>query len=124
VTISDANDITALEANSIAKLTTGVVTATVADASASYLNSTLKDAKATDALTLTVIGTTATAADLNALDAKTKEVIDVKVAKIEGTLADLNKIFVDVVTSTHFDTTTSNSIKNVNITDKTVTAKK
>ncbi|WP_046997526.1 hypothetical protein, partial [Aliarcobacter butzleri] len=66
-----AASITATEANDIAKLTTGKVTATVGADTADVLLATLTDAKATDALTLQVSAGTATAADLKALDGKT-----------------------------------------------------
>ncbi|MCG3668037.1 hypothetical protein L5F24_08460 [Aliarcobacter butzleri] len=88
-----AASITATEANDIAKLTTGKVTATVTADTADVLLATLTDAKATDALTLQVSAGTATAADLKALDGKTSVAVDASlVTLITGSAADVKAV--------------------------------
>ena len=86
--------ISAADANTISKATTGEVKATVATGTAAALKSALAGVSNdnNDALTLKVSGTTATAADLNALDAKTSVYVDATaVSKITGNAADVKK---------------------------------
>lgn len=94
VTIAGSNSATKVD--SILKATTGVVTATVTDASASDLVANLKNAKNNDALTLTVNGASEKASDLNTLDGKTSKavVIHALTTSITGNIADVTKVFV------------------------------
>lgn len=97
--------ISAADANTISKATTGAVTATVTAATAAALKSALAGVSndENDALTLTVSGASATAADLNALDAKTSEDVDATaVSKITGNAADVKKA-VDVAAEIDLD---------------------
>jgi hypothetical protein len=77
--------ISAVDANTAAGLTTGVVTATVMAGAASSLNSALGNATPTDNLTLTVndFGTVA-ASDLLALDGKTAVAVNASASSITG----------------------------------------
>ncbi|MDD2267896.1 hypothetical protein [Sulfuricurvum sp.] len=85
--------ISATDANTIAKLTTSVVTATVTADAAATLVAALTDAKATDALTLAVTATPAAAADLKALDGKTSVAVDASlVTLITGNAADVKTV--------------------------------
>jgi len=83
--------------NSIANVTSGVVTATVTHAAASVLAAALTNTADTDVLTLTVdaevAGATA-AADLKALNADTNQQIAVGngVTAVSGSFADVNDV--------------------------------
>jgi hypothetical protein len=95
VTISDT--VSAANANTIANLTTGIVTATVTSGTAASLNSALVNASSTDALTLTLTDTAlASADDLIALDGKTSVAVNAtSVTSITDTYADINTLFMD-----------------------------
>ncbi|MCT7587524.1 beta strand repeat-containing protein [Aliarcobacter butzleri] len=82
----------AVDADDIAKTTSGVVTATIAAGTAENLNSALRDGDE-NAYTLTVNGTTASAATLDALNAKTSKAITVEAKEVVGTLAQLETVF-------------------------------
>ncbi|MDN5070348.1 hypothetical protein O8C76_04820 [Aliarcobacter butzleri] len=91
--ITVAANVTAAEADAIAKATSKVVTATVSAATADLLVANLKNANAKDALTLTVTGA-ATAKDLLTLDGKTLVPLNVDgVTTITGTAADVKKVY-------------------------------
>jgi hypothetical protein len=87
--------ITATQANTLAGLTTGVVTATVEAGTASALNSALVNAKGGDALTLKVTDTTdVSASALIALAAKTTDVVDASsVTALSGSLTQLSALY-------------------------------
>lgn len=91
--ISVTANVTAAQADAIAKATSKVVTAAVDAATADVLVANLKNANAKDALTLTVTGV-ATAKDLLTLDGKTLVALNVNgVTTITGTAADVKKVY-------------------------------
>lgn len=91
--ITVAANVTAAQADAIAKATSKVVTAAVDAATADILVANLKNANAKDALTLTVTGP-ATAKDLLTLDGKTLVPLNVDgVTTITGTAADVKKVY-------------------------------
>ncbi len=110
--------VTAAQADAIADVTTGAVTANIAAATAASLNAALVDANAgANAYKLTVNGATAAATDLNDLVLKTSEAIKVDAKEITGLQADLNTLFV-----TNAANFTGEEKVAVKITDVTVTA--
>ncbi|MDD3055706.1 MAG: hypothetical protein PHE16_07460 [Aliarcobacter sp.] len=93
-TVTISGTVTAAQADAIADLTTGAVTATIAAGTAAALNTALLDANAgANAYTLTVNGATAAAADLIALDAKTSVAIKVDATTVTGNIADVTTVF-------------------------------
>lgn len=85
--------ITATQAETIADVTSGVVTATIKADTAAALNTALQDAD-TNAYKLTVNGTTADAADLLALDGKTSITVNAAAIKnIEGSATDVKAAY-------------------------------
>ncbi len=92
VTIT-TGEISAANANALAKISGGIVTAEVTAGSAAALNKALVDAKTTDALTLTVSGKTATAADLKALAGKTSLAVEASsIETITGNAKDVKDL--------------------------------
>ncbi|MFW2604533.1 beta strand repeat-containing protein [Aliarcobacter butzleri] len=95
----------AADVSSVAKATSGVVTAKVEADTAAKLNAALTD-KDENALTLTVNGATATAKDLISLDGKTNVAIVLNVGAITGNIAEITKVFTDTANGfTNEDTT-------------------
>ena len=92
ITLSDLV-VKAADVSSVAKATSGVVTAKVEADTAAKLNAALTD-KDVNALTLTVNGTTATAKDLISLDGKTNVDIILNVGAITGNIAEITNVFV------------------------------
>lgn len=92
-TVTLSGTVKAADANAIAKLAGGAVSANVAADTAAKLLVALDDAVATDKLNLTVNGSTAKAADLTALKAKTATAtnpIKVDAKEITGTSTELS----------------------------------
>lgn len=88
-----ATPISASDVNSIAKATTGKVTAAVASGTAKDLLAALKDTNGKDDLTITIGDTVADAKDLLALAGKTsKPLVITSVTDVNGTVAEVNKV--------------------------------
>ncbi|MFW3340466.1 beta strand repeat-containing protein [Aliarcobacter butzleri] len=99
----------AADVSSVAKATSGVVTAKVEADTAAKLNAALTD-KDENALTLTVNGTTATAKDLISLDGKTSVDIILNVGAITGNIDEITKVFVTDADNFTYEETTAATI--------------